>query len=140
LQLLVISHYFLLLSVIRYVYISFVPSLLWTAIGLWLGTVICSYLYMRYVKSKRPFSIIRVDGDSFLVKTFLVASSLISIFSIGTGVQFFNPNAGLDQFFVIFVLVVWLKYALSDLKQKLDSFVVPRPLPRFPVNEQPHMQ
>jgi len=29
---------------------------------------------------------------------------------------------------VIFVLVVWLKYALSDLKQKLDSFVVPNTL------------
>jgi hypothetical protein len=92
----------------------------------------CSFLYMRYVKSRHPNSRIRLDGDSFLVKTFLVASSLISIFSIGTSVQFFNPSAGLDQFFVIFVLVVWLKYALSDLKQKLDNFVVPEKLEEEP--------
>jgi len=80
--------------------------------------------YLLYRKLRHSGSKIKIDGDSFLFKTFLVAASFVSIFSIGTGVQFLNPNAGIDQFLVIFVLVMWLKYSVTDLKQKLDSFLV----------------
>jgi hypothetical protein len=104
--------------------IPFLPSILWIALAFWIATLVGSSGYLIYRRWRHSGSRIKIDGDSFLFKTFLVAASFVSIFSIGTGVQFLNPNAGIDQFLVIFVLVMWLKYSVTDLKQRLESFVV----------------
>lgn len=91
--------------------------------------VLVGLVYIQYRKWKMPneHAVIRINWESLIVRLFATAISISSVLVQASSVQPLSllQEAGIGQLYITLGLLLSLGILVSNLKQKLDSFVMP---------------
>lgn len=115
---------------------AFWPPTTLTGLLVWISIVVLGIAYAY--RKKRAFkegARLQIHWVDFGTRTFATAVSTSLLLLQASGVQLFSPlgGAGTGQLYIAFGLIVSLAILVSNLRQKLDSFVVPKTLKEEPL-------
>jgi hypothetical protein len=114
---------------------AFWPPTTLTGLLVWISIVVSgiAYAYRRKRRFKEGARL-QIHWVDFGTRTFATAVSTSLLLLQASGVQLFSPlgGAGTGQLYIAFGLIVSLAILVSNLRQKLDSFVVPKTLEEEP--------
>jgi len=114
---------------------AFWPPTTLTGLVIWISIVVLGIAYAYRKKSRfKEGARLQIHWVDFGTRTFATAVSTSLLLLQASGVQLFSPlgGAGTGQLYIAFGLIVSLAILVSNLRQKLDSFVVPKTLEEEP--------
>jgi len=114
---------------------AFWPPTTLTGLLIWISIVVLGIAYAYRKKSRfKEGARLQIHWVDFGTRTFATAVSTSLLLLQASGVQLFSPlgGAGTGQLYIAFGLIVSLAILVSNLRQKLDSFVVPKTLEEEP--------
>ena len=111
--------------------LAFWPPTTLTGLLVWISIVVLGIAYAYRRKSRfKEGARLQIHWVDFGTRTFATAVSTSLLLLQASGVQLFSPlgGAGTGQLYIAFGLIVSLAILVSNLRQKLDSFVVSKTL------------